>query len=363
MPAPLPAPVRSTLGSASRRFLPLLLLSTALGGGAAAALSYNSDVEHTGTATYLVPPGKTDLGVVTPYDAERIARTYAIVVANDASLLSALAGPVGRGADEVSDRTTTTSLPNSAAVRVTYRGDDRREVQVYFSALTEALESPTPPTRNVTPGTVRLLKVDDEIPTSGGGSWLAVVAGAVAGLVLGLAGAAYLDRAHPRVRRARDLRVAADVPTVDVDLGSGPSLAALAMRLLKDVSADDWIAVGAVSSDTRARADQLVTGLRAATTQLVADGALLPLAEQVQWVPAVLGEGGERAAQDARRTLLVARERERFEDIALRLSDLHDLGVEDFVVTVAHGKPSRTEAGQPARSRRRERHLSDTATS
>lgn len=74
------------------RSLPLILLGLVLGAGAAALASFTSTTSYTGSAVFLVPPttpASTSTGL-TPYDAERLARTYAVVIAEDDTLLQTL---------------------------------------------------------------------------------------------------------------------------------------------------------------------------------------------------------------------------------------------------------------------------------
>ena len=307
---------------ALRRYLALVVLAALIGGAAAAAVSYRSQAEFTGTATYLVPPGELPGGdVVTPFDAERLGRTYAVVIANDERLLRRLGRVLDRSTDAVGDRTTTTSLANSAAIRVQYRGDDRDEVRAYYDALTSELEDDTPPTANVVAGSVRLLRVEDEIPQSGGGSGTAALAGALCGLLVGGAAATALHRANPRVRTARDLREDRGPVVLDVDPTDAASLELLAHRMVSDLPMGAGIAVLASTPGAQGGAERLATELNRS-------------AGSVRWTAAPAGVGGERTAQRANRTLLVVVAGERPEQVSARLSDLHDVGVREVVLAV-----------------------------
>ena len=336
----MPASARpSDVLRALRRYLALVLLAALIGGAAAAAVSYRSQGEFTGTATYLVPPGELPGGdVVTPFDAERLARTYAVVIANDERLLRRLGRTLDRSTDGVGDRTTTTSLASSAAIRVQYRGDDRAEVRAYFDALTSELENRTPPTANVVPGSVRLLSVQDEIPQSGGGSWTAVLAGALCGLLVGGALATALDRSNPRVRTARDLREDRGPVVLDVDPGDGASLETLAHRMVADLPMGTDIAVLPATPAAQRGAERLAAELNRS-------------AGSARWVSAPDGSGGERTAQQASRTLLVVAAGERSERVADRLSELHDVGVREVVLAVVSRRAAKAApAPQPAAS-------------
>ena len=336
----MPASARpSDVLRALRRFLALVLIVAVAGGAAAAALSYRSPAEFTGTATYLVPPGELPSGdVVTPFDAERLARTYAVVIANDERLLRRIGRTLDRSTDAVGDRTTTTSLASSAAVRVQYRGKDRDEVRAYFDVLTSELEDQTPPTLNIVPGSVRLLSVQEEIPQSGGGSWGAVLAGALCGLLVGAAVATALHRANPRVRAAGDLREDRGPVVLDVDPGDGASLETLAHRMVSDLPMGAGIAVLAATPAAQRGADRLAAELNRS-------------ARTARWLPAPSGTGGERTAQQASRTVLVVVSGERSERVAERLSELHDLGVREVVLAVLSRRAAaKAPAAEPAAS-------------
>jgi capsular polysaccharide biosynthesis protein len=308
-----------------------VLLCAVLGAAAAAALSYRSATEYTGTATYLVPPGKVGSTVITPFDAERLGRVYAVVIANDRALLGRLADDVQRKADGVSERTTTTSLPNSAAVRVRYRGEDRKEVRAYFAALSEALEDSVPATTNVQPGTIRLLRVDDDIPRTGGGSWTAGLVGALCGLLIGAGIASYLHRANPRVRDARDLRDDRGPVVLDVDASQRDTVEALAYRVAVGAPSGSEIAVVGATAAADKPAEALTPQLAAVDPRWAASGE--PAAAP-RWVTGRFGSGAERLTQRAARTVLVVVEGDRLEAVAERLSELHDLGVREVVVAV-----------------------------
>jgi capsular polysaccharide biosynthesis protein len=319
---------------ALRRFSTFVILCTIAGAAAAAVLSFRSTPTYSGQGLYLVPPGgSTGAGVLTPFDAERIARTYAVVLAEDEQVLEELGSSLDLPATELADRVQAVILPNSSAVRVTYSGDSRAEVREYFEALTDLVEASDPPTPNLRPGTLRLLQSPDDVVRSGGGSWAAPLAGALAGLLLGLAAATLLTRADPRVQDADDLREPGGPSVVEVDPADEPTVEALAIRALEAVPDGAWVAVVSTTEAARGAADDLTGRLGRATQALTREGALPARLAGTGWVPASLGSGrGERAAQDADRTVLVVPEGTPLRAVAGRLADLRDLGVADVVL-------------------------------
>jgi hypothetical protein len=329
--------MRAPLLVALRRYSTLVILCVVLGAGAAAAASYRSAVAYTGSATFLVPVAAGTANSVTPYDAERIARTYAVVIGEDDQLLTALGHGVNRSAKEVSERTSTVALPNSAAVRVSYRGVSRSEVRAYFNALTSLVQSASPPSANISPGTLHLLNVDSDISQSGGGSWVATLAGAVGGLLIGLGAANFLTRSSPRVSAARELRQPAGPVVLDVDLADPNSVAALTIRTLDDLPGGGWVAVVAATDTTRDKVEAIARTLGVTTTELVAEGALDDACARTRWLAAEFGRGAERVAQDSDRTLLIVNRGDKLADVAMRMSDLHDLGVADVILAVVQG--------------------------
>jgi capsular polysaccharide biosynthesis protein len=331
---------RSDILTALRRYFEIVLLSAALAAAAAAAVSYRSATAYTGTATYLVPPGKVESLTINPFDAERLGRAYAVVIANDRLLLGVLGEKVKRSSDSVAERTTTISLANSSAIRVQYRGRDRDEVRTYFNALTDAVESPSPPTANLTAGTIRLLRVDDDIPKSGGGSWTAGLVGALCGLLIGSGIATSLHRANPRVRGARDLRDGRGPVVLDVDPAQRSTVEALAHRVADGVPPGSEIAVIGATDGAERRASALAPEL--ATVESLDQPGRAP-----RWVAAAFGAGAERLAQRAARTVLVVIEGQRPDAVAERLSELRDLGVHEVVVAVMGRKAVAMAAPEP----------------
>jgi hypothetical protein len=322
-----------------RRFGMLVFLCMVAGTAAASLLSYGGSPSYSANAYYVVPPGGPAQGAgdsVTPFDAERFARTYAVVLATDEQLLDSLGGQVGRSRTSLADRIRTVALPNSSAIRVTYKGSSRDEVRRFFATLTQLVQQPAPPTPNLRPDTLRLLQAPDDIAKTGGGTWVAPLAGALAGLLVGLAGATLLTNALPKVRSADDARELGGPSVVEVDVADDDSVAALAVRALDhDGDGVQGVAVVALTRRGHDHALALVDRLAAATRSLVAQGRLSPAAEAVTWTPADLGVGqGERAAQDADRTVVVVATGTSVADLGTRLSALVDLGVTEQIIAV-----------------------------
>lgn len=329
------------LGAAAGRFALLVAVCAAVGAAAAAAMSAASERTFSANGHYVVPPstGQASPEALTPFDAERIARTYAVVLAEDEELLASLATTTGIDADDIADRVSAVALPNSSAVRVTYDGRTSSEVRSFFAALDDAITAPVPPTVNLRAGTLRELQAADEVIRSGGATPLAPIAGGLAGLLLGLGAASVLARGRPLVRRAEDLRGLDGPVAVDLRANDHYSVAAVAVRLLDDLPADGLLAVVTSPGDVAGRVESIAEQLRQATGTLVAERALPAERTGVYWSSAVLsdvpGAGqGARVAQDADRTLLLVAADTPLRGVASTVADLRDLGVSDVVVAV-----------------------------
>lgn len=234
------------------------------------------------------------------------------------------------------------TLPNSAAVRVTYRGATRFEVSSYFDALRDAVVSPTPATPNVAPGSLSLLSRDTNLPRSGGGSILAVVSGGLAGALLGAGVASYQRRVAPRVAAARELRDENGPPALDVDLNRPETGHAVARVLLDGLPQAGLVAVVASGPDGEAKAGALAALLQQQTGRLIELGAVDPAYADLRWQHLPRGSGAQRLAQDADRTVLAVRARAPLSEVSLRASELRDLGVSEVLLAVVHGKPDKT---------------------
>ena len=331
----MPETPSQTLRTSIRRFATLVVLAAVVGAGVAGALAYGTHTSYSGDATYLVPPatGSTTADGITPFDAERIARTYAVVLSEDEQLLDAVAAGMGHSEQHVADRVTAVALPNSSAVRVSYHASTRAEVRGFFDELTSQVTS-APPTPNLRSGTLTLLRGVDGISSSGGDWWVAALAGGLAGLLLGLGVAGWLGRATPRVYGAGDLRESGGPSVLDIDLGAGSAVDALAVRLLADLPEGAWIAVLAATPEAAATAADLSGRLAESVAALAARGEVHAATTAARWIPTSLGDGGERTAQDAERTLLVVPRGTALRTVAARLSDLRDLGAPDVVLAV-----------------------------
>ena len=335
---------RSEILTGLRRYFEVVLLCAALAAAAAAAFSYRSPTEYTGTATFFVPSGHVGDATIVPFDAERLGRVYTVVIVNDRALLNQLSNSVHRSADSISGRTTATSLPNSAAIRVQYRGSDRSEVRAYFDALTQAITSNPPTTVNIQPETIRLLRVDSDIPKTGGGTPAAGVVGALCGLLIGIGIASYLHQATPRVTDARDLREDRGPVVLDIDGSKRSTVEALAHRVAVGLPSGSDIAVVGLTPKTGRHAEKLAAHLASVPPEPGVGGAS---AGTAHWVPARFGEGAERLAQQAARTVLVVSSGARPALVADRLAELRDLGVDEVVVAVTGRKFLKAAAPEP----------------
>jgi hypothetical protein len=328
------------LAGTLRRFADLFLICALAGGAAAAFFSYHTPTTYTAAAIYLVPasPGQTVSNgtTLTSFDAERFAATYAVVLGNDQQLLAAMSHPLDRRPQELSSHTQAVLLPNTSAVRVTYVGPTRAAVTAYFSTLTGFVQSSTPPTPNIRPGTLRLLQPPKNIVHDGGGTWVAPVAGALAGLLIAYAAAAIRAQSAPRVNTAQDLRAVHGGGVLEIDLADPQTVEALAVRTLQDAPPTAQVAVLAPS------------GRYLAVTQELG-AALQRVAAQARWQSATLDSGaGERLAQEASRSVLVVPRGALVGQAAASLADLRDLGTSDVLIAVPlRPGPRRAKAAPP----------------
>lgn len=337
------------LGSALRRYWWVVLATVVLSGLAAFLVVPGGGATYTASGSYIVPAaGQSPTSQRSPYDAERLAGTYAVVLVEDQQLLLALSEQMGVDLPVLRDRMTAVTLPSSSAVRVTYGGPDDSEVLRFFDVLTQAVTEPTAVSPNIIEGTLRPLRLPTTTISEGATSGVVPVVAMVAGALIGAAAAVALERSNPRVDQARDLRRGRDEVILELgrrDLQAESEL--VAVRLLEGVPAAERVAVVASSGASSQLAEDTAEHLARAAQRLAALGRL-PHAAAVEWPAGLLGHDGraERAAQDADVTVVVVPAGATRRSVEEDMTTLSGLGVHDVVLLVVRsGRVSGLDRG------------------
>jgi len=301
--------------TALRRFWWVVLAVTALTAAAAnASAPFAPAQQYTAEGGFLVPvrvvqdPGTSPVRTTTPNDAQLLARTYAVVLESDPSILTSISQQTGAPVEQLLGGLEVEAVSSTAVVQVSFTSTDEALTRAYFAALNNALATGVTP--NIPVGNLILLQeaqVTEEANFEVSNSAI----GIVAGLLLGLAVAMLLERLDSRVRSSNDLRSLTDLPVIDLSRGTTPVaddvLALRALRLAPHVSE-----VAVVGADARAArvAGDLVDRLRAASEGLsraATETGTDPVPRAIWTTYGVLGSGnaGELGVQRADATVLV----------------------------------------------------------
>ncbi|WP_346621269.1 hypothetical protein [Blastococcus montanus] len=321
-----------------------------------------STSSYTAEAALIVPlePPLPDDAVVTvpdprpssPYDAERTARNYAVLLTQDRQFLEALSAQTGIPVDELVENSDAVNLPSSAVVRVTYTSSDELEVRSYFDALADVLVAPVSPSPNLPAGTLLPLRLPETIEEQPGLSPAAPYIGAAAGLLLGLATAVLLERLLTQVRSAADIRALVPWPVLTLPRNVSPErYETIVLRVLESalsVGVVGIVTAGGGSADASAR---FAGHLREAEARLRQSGRLNPQDAPVSWQP--LGRipddgSSERALQDADAVVLALPRRPLLRPVTLAIQRLETLAVGPALVVlgVAEGRRLRSLSSQ-----------------
>ncbi|MGY5882433.1 hypothetical protein [Modestobacter lacusdianchii] len=284
----------------------------------------------------------------TPYDAERTARNYAVLIDEDRQFLDAISGATGVPVDEVVERSEGVNLPSSAVVRVAYTADTEAEVAAYFAALQTVLTAPASPTTNIPAGTLLPLRLPDVIDEQPGLSPAAPFVGAAAGLLLGLAAAVLLERLLTQVRSAGDIRTLVPWPVLTLPKRVSPErYETLVLRVLHSAPAVKQVGVVTAASRSTHASVEFAGHLRQAETRLRASGRLVGQDAVVSWLP--LGRipddgSSERALQDADAVVLALPRHPLLRPVTLALQRLDALALGPVLVVLGMSTGGSAEA-------------------
>ncbi|GAA2721755.1 hypothetical protein CAE01nite_27930 [Cellulomonas aerilata] len=300
--------------SALRRFWWVVLGITVLTAAAASASApFVPTPQSTAEGRFLVPVRVVErpdpaspLRTTTPNDAQLLARTYAVILQTDPSILDSVSLQTGASRDELAASMSVEAVESTAVVEVSFTAADEALARAYFTSLNTALTSGVTP--NIPVGNLILLQ-DAQVSSEGGLNVSNRAVGIVAGLLLGLAVAMLLERLDSRIRSGVDLRSMTELPVIDLSRSSnrvaGDVLALRALRLAPDVREVAIVATDRASARIAADLADILHVANQNLSRSATDGDPIPHAT---WTAhGVLGSGneGELGVQRSDATVLV----------------------------------------------------------
>ena len=184
---------------------------------------------------------RVDPGHRSPYQASRLARTYARLLPEEPSLLRAVAADTGLTPRQVRARLSMVASPATAIVFERFSARDAGSAIAGLEAVNRALRAATDATG--APLRATLAPLADPGLSGGYSRTKALALGLIAGLALGLALALALERRAPRVDDLRDLARAVPLPVSRVSERALPAVVAPLVRHAPGADADDVLLV------------------------------------------------------------------------------------------------------------------------
>jgi capsular polysaccharide biosynthesis protein len=189
------------------------------------ALSNHVTKRYEARAIYSVPVLNPPQIPGSPGDAARLAQNYAALLPEDDAFAVRLSSDSGVSADAIQDGLRVSTVPSSSLLTVSWTSSNRAEVGRFFDALSRALESPSAPSANIQPFTLRLVHGASSAGEVTNVARQAGLFGLVMGLILGLVAALVAERSDPRLDDEATVDAYLGVPAFELR-GSGPAGAA-----------------------------------------------------------------------------------------------------------------------------------------
>jgi capsular polysaccharide biosynthesis protein len=176
-----------------------------------------------GTCAYVVASAKETaysaeaLAVVNPNaqltadQAKGLAVTYAVLIPHDAAIVRQVATSLGTRPERVEGRISAFNTPDTAVLRVGYRGTSASSARAGALAVLLSLTGGHPASPNITPRSIGVVQAPERGATSKRVT-SSVAIGALLGVALGVLLMVALQRVDPRVDSAEDMSAYAGCP-------------------------------------------------------------------------------------------------------------------------------------------------------
>jgi capsular polysaccharide biosynthesis protein len=322
-----------------------------------------------GTCAYVVASAKDTtysadaLAVVNPSpqltadQAKGLAVTYAVLIPNDAAIVRQVATSLGTTPESVQGRISAFNTPETAVLRLGYRGASASSARAGALAVLLSLTGGHPASPNITPRSVGVIQAPQGARTSKRVTSSAAI-GALLGTALGVLLMVALQRVDPRVDSAEDVSAYAGCPVSSFSGLSDAGARALVER---------WEALGGRSGITVAlvpvtdglgphlrrvalvfsRAGQVEETVAGGDTSRAVVRTFHPrVAESVLLPGSVPGDrSGEALAMASDVTVLVVQRGTRRSDVRRAVEILREFGVDPVWAILL---PAHDDAGQEA---------------
>jgi capsular polysaccharide biosynthesis protein len=208
-----------------RRRVGIIALATLCCAGVTYALSGTVAKKYSAEAVVVVASSRQ----VTPDQANRLAITDAALIPKDEAIGRHLAAELGTTISEVRRRLSVTNDPETALLRIDYRGATASDARSGAIAVARSITGSNPESNNIAPKSIEIVQLPNRVSAASSLGTLMPVA-VILGLALGAVLAVAAERADPRIDDLEDLAAAVSCPVSRVDGLSSSAASALLTR-------------------------------------------------------------------------------------------------------------------------------------
>jgi capsular polysaccharide biosynthesis protein len=281
---------------------------------------------------------------LSPDQANKLAVTDAGLIPTDTAIASAVARSLGTTTSDVLGRISVFNEPETALLRVRYRGTSPGNALKGTIAVVTSIDGSRPVSPNIAPRSISVVRIPNHASSSKDLETLVVI-GAVLGLALGALLLVAWERTDPRVDDLEDLSSEVRCPASSVDNLSDAAATALLERWRKLGGASGMsVAMLPASSHVEEHLPNLARGLAASDntgqTVVASNGPASRVGDVPTTAPRTTGgptlilggvpgsgSAGQGVALACDFTVLVAEQGTRRKDIRKALSVLREFGI------------------------------------
>ncbi len=198
--------------AALRRRLPYLIYVVLIAAQAAYLVAQTRPSNWTAQALVVVPSGQRANDPGRAFEAGSLAASYAILIPDDPRILRHVASSVRQPPKDVEDRIEVFNQPDTALLRLVFRGADSAQALTGARALASAVAGEREVSPLVPRGSLDVVRLPDAAEPPPSSTAMAVAVGSVLGLILAGILLIAWERADPRIDTIADLQAELQCP-------------------------------------------------------------------------------------------------------------------------------------------------------
>lgn len=165
----------------------------------------------------LVSAGAGPAGGIDADRANKLATTYAGVIAYDDTLLARVGHAIGESKDQVRGNLSVVNLPSSSLLAVTFKASSPQQALAGARTVALLVAGPHPLAATIVPSSIDLISAPTTAGSASSGGHTSLIVGALIGLALGLVLLIAWERSDPHVVVPRHLSVQTGAPATAME--------------------------------------------------------------------------------------------------------------------------------------------------